>query len=318
MNLFDVMTAMGQNAEEEKKRASLINALMDENFRADVGQGLVDSTNRAVANVVGAPVDLATTLTNLGIAGGGFAAHELGLINSLPELIDPKTVPGSSEYIGAKMQSAGMVSPNRNPVAELGMTVLAPTLSPAAAQRLFALDQALLKNAGAPRTLSTQAGVVRVSGGKSKAAARNQKKGATSTVFDNVTDYDEAMAMARRGAHLKQDKSGQYIGGPRTDGSYGMTVDSPQALAAMRRSADDQVEEGLYNAAWYDRARSAATDAAGGANTEASLFARGGAAYSPQATPPTEMNSFFKQHNAKVVLGEDVTPRTKKIGRAHV
>lgn len=42
----------------------------------------------------------------------------------------------------------------------------------------------------------------------------------------------------------------------------------------------------------------------------ASLFSRGGAAYSPQATPPTEMNSFIRQHNAQVIGGQQIIPRT--------
>lgn len=145
----------------------------------------------------------------------------------------------------------------------------------------------------------------------SRAAARNQKKTSTATVFDSVTDYYAARDLARKGAHLKQDSTGQYVGGPRSNGIYGMTVDSPQALASMRRGADQQVEQGLYNAPWYDRARSTAEEAAGGANTKAALFARGGAAYSPQATPPTEINSFLKQHNARVITGDNLVPRTK-------
>ena len=155
-----------------------------------------------------------------------------------------------------------------------------------------------------------------------KAAARNQKTGSTATVFDDVTDYDEAMRLARSGAHLKQDASGQYIGGPRSDGKVGITVDSPQALGGMRASADAKVAAGDFNATWYDRARETSKDLTNYNNNfygpslyqeseMASLFPRGGAAYSPQATPPTEVNSFIRQHNAKVFAGQDVIPRTK-------
>ena len=153
----------------------------------------------------------------------------------------------------------------------------------------------------------------------SKAAARNMKKGATATVFDNVTDYDQALAMARRGEHLKQSASGQYIGAPRSDGPIGLTVDSPQALSAMRRQADAKVHDGMFNATWYDRARRIA-NAISGNNTHtrpgdpaarmASMFARGGAAYSPQAMPPVEVNAFLRQHNAKVIGNQDIVPRT--------
>ena len=50
------------------------------------------------ADVMGGPVDLATLVANLGVAGGGYAAHKLGLIDTPPDLIDPKTVPGSSDW----------------------------------------------------------------------------------------------------------------------------------------------------------------------------------------------------------------------------
>jgi hypothetical protein len=50
------------------------------------------------ADVMGGPVDLATAVANLGVAGYGYGAHKLGLIDSPPDLIDPKTVPGSSDW----------------------------------------------------------------------------------------------------------------------------------------------------------------------------------------------------------------------------
>lgn len=50
------------------------------------------------ADLVGGPVDLATTATNLGIAGTGYLAHKLRLIKQPPELIDAKNVPFSSDW----------------------------------------------------------------------------------------------------------------------------------------------------------------------------------------------------------------------------
>lgn len=61
---------------------------------------LVRGFNReAVAGVLGAPVDMANTLANLLIAGGGLAAHKAGLINQPPDLIDPARAVGSSDWI---------------------------------------------------------------------------------------------------------------------------------------------------------------------------------------------------------------------------
>lgn len=55
-------------------------------------------TRGLTADLVGAPVDLAVTGTNLGIAGLGYLAHKLRLIKQPPELIDPKDVPFSSDW----------------------------------------------------------------------------------------------------------------------------------------------------------------------------------------------------------------------------
>lgn len=147
-----------------------------------------------------------------------------------------------------------------------------------------------------------------------KAAAKAKPKKAIGTVFDNVTDYDEAMRMALRGEHLKRTPEGKYVGAPED-------VDSPQKLARNRANARAKVEAGAFNANWYDRARDAATEVSGGNPAMASMFARGGAAYSPQATPEVEVGALVRQHNAKVLRGEDVTPRTgaqaRNVARAY-
>lgn len=146
------------------------------------------------------------------------------------------------------------------------------------------------------------------------------------TTFDKVTEYDKAMNLARKGKHLKRDKTGQYVGAPRDMSGTGknLTVNSPASLAVMRKNLDQKAKEGLFNASWYDRGRGIAADLTGfdladysPANLNspeaaaASLFSRGTAAYSPQYTPLNEVNAFAKQHNAKVVLGEDVVPKTR-------
>jgi len=68
---------------------------------------------------------------------------------------------------------------------------------------------------------------------------------------------DAVLAAVNRGEHLKPDGYGGYIGAPRT-------VDSPQALGAMRRSLDQQFSGATQAVAmadpdrlgtWYDRAK---------------------------------------------------------------
>jgi len=159
-------------------------------------------------------------------------------------------------------------------------------------------------------------GALPLIGGVAQGANRARKaKKAVGTVFDDVTDYDEALRMALRGEHLKRTPEGKYVGAP-------ADVDSPQKLARNRMAALRKVEEGAFNANWYDRARNAGSDVSGysptfhGYGTQtpegrmASLFARSGAAYSPQATPEMEVGAMLRQHNAKVLRGEDVAPRT--------
>lgn len=158
---------------------------------------------------------------------------------------------------------------------------------------------------GVPRTVMMAA-----KGGK------KAKKGkqAVGTVFDNVTDYDEALQMALRGDHLKRTPEGKYVGAP-------ADVDSPQKLSRNRQAALRKVEEGAFNADWYDRARGVADEVSGGDPAMSSMFARGGAAYSPQATPEVEVGALLRQHNAKVLRGEDAVPRTgsqaRNVARAY-
>jgi len=55
-------------------------------------------TRGLTADWLGGPVDLATIIANLGIAGVGYGAHKLGLVQTPPDLIDPKNVPFSSDW----------------------------------------------------------------------------------------------------------------------------------------------------------------------------------------------------------------------------
>jgi len=106
---------------------------------------------------------------------------------------------------------------------------------------------------GVPRGLKAGTDAVKQT---AKAAKRNLKK--TAIGADKAyTSVTEALAAARRGDHLKQDaKTGQYIGAPRG-------IDTPGKLGANRVRTDAKVEEGLFNADWYNRARHTANDVTG-------------------------------------------------------
>lgn len=205
-------------------------------------------------------------------------------------------------------------------LADMGVDIAAGFL-PGVGQALSARDFERARREGdvLGMGLSTL-GMVPVAGGIPRtlmmAAKKGGKKGrkAVGAVFDNVSDYAEAQRMALRGDHLKRTPEGKYVGAP-------ADVDSPQKLSRNRQAALSKVEEGAFNADWYDRARNTATDVAGGDPAMASMFARGGAAYSPQATPEVEVGALLRQHNAKVLRGEDAVPRTgsqaRNVARAY-
>ena len=130
---------------------SFLNFLADPESRKAIGRGLLDAANRGmVANALGGPVDMATQVANLGIAGAGYLGHKSGLLSRPLDLIDSRNVPGSSEWIGQKMQNAGMVSENRNALAEAGMGLLAPVAFKGAQKvggLLYTAEQAAAANA---------------------------------------------------------------------------------------------------------------------------------------------------------------------------
>lgn len=133
--------------------AGLLDALRDPQFRRDYLQGLIDAGNRGVAGVVGGPVDLATMVM-----------RPLGYNVEQPVM--------GSEWIGQKMQDAGLVSSARNPTAEM----LASVVLPGAMVRGGALlDQAVTagaRNLAAPRTMHPQMGAIDLGAPKpAKAAA---------------------------------------------------------------------------------------------------------------------------------------------------
>lgn len=62
----------------------------------DFGRGY---NREAVAGLLGAPVDMATTLANLLTAGGGYLGHKAGLLDQPPDLIQNNRAVGSSDWI---------------------------------------------------------------------------------------------------------------------------------------------------------------------------------------------------------------------------
>ena len=106
--------------------------LSDPAERQNIRQGFTDAVNRgAVAATLGAPVDMANTALNLGKAAVGYLGNKAGVLSAdqMPQLIDNPV--GGSEYIGNQMRRLGVVSPNRNALAEsiAGFLPMSPSTS---------------------------------------------------------------------------------------------------------------------------------------------------------------------------------------------
>jgi hypothetical protein len=120
--------------------------------------------------------------------------------------------------------------------------------------------------------------------GAGKRAASNIKSDAILNI--RALDPDEAKRLVLKGAHLKQDASGQYIGAPRG-------IDSPAKLAAWRRGLDRQLEEAARVVPeavdWYDRARGSVTTMAGPDPARQYETTRNLALYSAQRAPKVNL-----------------------------
>ena len=159
-------------------------------------------------------------------------------------------------------------------------------------------------------TPGSQKGMAKLVDGKKV----GQKGDALTSLWDDIDDPDIATEMANKGAHLKRDKTGQYIGAPRG-------IDTPQKLAALRKRIDEKVSAGAYGMDWYDRARKTFTRYAPDDPNKQKLMSRATAAYSPSSSPDNEMGAFAKHHNSQVLTGESIRPGTdakfKNVERAY-
>lgn len=140
--------------------------LADPGERQNIRQGAMDAINRgAVAGALGAPVDITNAALNLGKAAVGYLGNKAGVLSAdqMPQLIDNPV--GGSEYIGNQMRRFGMVSPNRNALAE-GLAGFLPISLPASG-RAPQIAKGLLQvgeNMAARPTLNPQAGMLRIPG----------------------------------------------------------------------------------------------------------------------------------------------------------
>lgn len=102
---------------------------------------------------------------------------------------------------------------------------------------------------------------------------------------------EEALAHARRGAHLVRKADGKYVGAPEH-------IRSPQALAALRRRLDKLAEEGEMGRDWYDRTEEGNRAIAGESYTRNEMLGAEEGLWSAQATPDTNLGFVLRGHNA--------------------
>jgi len=212
------------------------------------------------ADGLGGPVDMIATLANLGIAGGGYAGHKLGLLSQPPELIQNPT--GGSEWIAQKMRSAGLLNDNPGSTADNYGRVAGGLLAPLTAARAPQIANALQQ---APAALQRGAYAV---GEKGADMAGNhlQRIGAQPSIFAGTgakTADRAALAQAEKltaaGADPRKiwKDTGWMKGG---DGKWRFEIDDSAAKARdYQLTPKEAYQQARQEAAWSggDPARAA-------------------------------------------------------------
>lgn len=119
------------------------------------------------AGGAGAPVDTLTLALNALIAGGGYAGHKMGLLNTPPGLIEKPV--GGSEWIAEKMRSGGLLNDNPGSTADNFGNVIGGLLGPVTAAKAPQIARGLLQaeqNSMIPSNIVMQGqrGMIRIPG----------------------------------------------------------------------------------------------------------------------------------------------------------
>ena len=175
-----------------------------------------------MAGLLGAPVDLAT----LALRPFGYGVE--------------KPV-GGSEWIGQQMQDAGLVSAQRNPLAEALAGVALPAAAVRLAPALFAAEQAMARNAAKATPFN----------------ARTVGQGGGIPVPAQIDDAERARRMADAGVERGWFRGGTAPqGGLRTGPWYTQDADEAASYAARFGNKGDVREYALPKAGFLDAAKS--------------------------------------------------------------
>jgi len=254
--------------------------LLDDKFWRDIQQGLTDAGNRGiVGGTLGAPVDLAAGVINAALMSGGYLGNKLGLLTAdqMPQPIEHPV--GGSEWLGQKMQDAGMVSENRNPVAETLMGLLGPSAINKGGQAVWAMEQ----NAAKPSLLNDaargQLGAIVYHGSPHKFDAFDMSKIGTG---EGAQAYGHGMYFADAPEVARNYKN---PGGPRS-GTAPLRIDDIDAARWMQSQANTDIE------------RRAASSLARNRNTEYAIdYLKQDAEYDPVAKAAAE---WIQKNDARI------------------
>jgi hypothetical protein len=122
-----------------------------------------------------------------------------------------------------------------------------------------------------------------------KRAAKYTKKGAIQADLRHMP-YEDALDLAKKGVHLKQDPSGQFVGAPR-----GIT--SLRDINKLRQNYDDMVEGGILGGDWYERAQKFHKEFTP-SEEAATELSRANALFSAMADPTSNLGFTLQAHNA--------------------
>lgn len=174
--------------------------------------GLMDFAQGAskgmVAGGLGAPVDLAALALNSLIAGGGYAGHQMGLLESPPGLIDKPI--GGSEWIADRMRGAGLLQDNPGSTADVLGQVAGGLLGPLTAAKSPKIASGLLgvadnwANASSPPfgSFSAQLGAISPEGRARLLADLAAGRGSGTYRLGDVTD-GQAKMLGKSGMRAK-------------------------------------------------------------------------------------------------------------------
>jgi len=240
-------------------------------------RALTDVINRGIiAGTLGAPVDIASLPFQLGakIAGKEF-----------PE------VPFGSEYIGRKMEQAGMVSPTRRPLAEFAAGMAAPV-------------------AGAAAGL-TKAGV----GLAKQAIGKETRSAAEAAKRSAAQQYEPAITEAERGAEQAGRVIAQMERQPRVAEQRAVTapLTPEQEVAALQAQVRQPVREKMAGQRYEARQRAAAAESEVKSAQEAAIQAQQVTAQAQQAVSALERSLVSRPTITAEQFGGELRNITKKL-----